>query len=189
MLQVRVLHMPDLFKLPHRYRKNALQPGQHVRAPCPGWARRPADKPTQQCAYAKICPDVSDDSHKTCGIWSCAQMWQECFGTLLGYLHLLAHMYKYPKNVADGPPANEPKNVPRHADKPLAKMLPECLTLHLQHLLAHSHKYPRNALHPTDYIWFMEGKNLVKHEKKHGPSLQISLACNLPTFNTEMGES
>ena len=155
MLQVRVLHMPDLFKLPHRYRKHALQPGQHVRAPCPGWARRPADKPTQQCAYAKICPDVSDDSHKTCGIWSCAQMWQECFGTLLGYLHLLAHMYKYPKNVADGPPANEPKNVPRHADKPLAKMLPECLTLHLQHLLAHSHKYPRNALHPTDYIWFM----------------------------------
>ena len=74
MLQVRVLHMPDLFKLPHRYRKNALQPGQHVRAPCPGWARRPADKPTQQCAYAKICPDVSDDSHKTCGVWSCAQM-------------------------------------------------------------------------------------------------------------------
>ena len=141
------------FRTTTQISQNALQPGQHVRAPCPGWARRPADKPTQQCAYAKICPDVSDDSHKTCGVWSCAQMWQECFGTLLGYLHLLAHMYKYPKNVADGPPANEPKNVPRNADKPLAKMLPECLTLHLQHLLAHSHKYPRNALHPTDYIW------------------------------------
>ena len=60
----------------------------------------------------------------------------------------------------DMPPANEPKNVPRHADKPLAKMLPECLTLHLQHLLAHSHKYPRNAaenemeLHPITAIWF-----------------------------------